>query len=76
MSRPAQDRSDLERWKKAQAAGEKIAARIWAKYDGTCRGCGGGIGAGERIWYDGNDNDGARIWHEDCLTDGRLEPEE
>lgn len=52
------------------------ATLIWAKFDGTCRTCAKGIGAGERIWYDGKDNDGPRTWHEDCLTDGIPEPQE
>ncbi len=76
MNRPAQDRSDLARWWKGRDSGKPIAARIWAKYPGTCRSCGRVIGQGERIYYDGKDNDGPRTWHEDCLPDGHLEPED
>ena len=56
--------------------GDARARLIWAKYSGICRTCGNVIGEGEHIYYDGKDDDGVRVWHEDCLADGRLGPED
>ena len=50
--------------------------RLTAKYPGWCRGCGAAIEEGDTIWWDGQDSDGARTWHEDCLPNGELGPDE
>ena len=49
---------------------------IVAQYKGYCRGCGAQFFEGDKIYYDGTDNDGARTWEEDCLPNGQLEPGE
>jgi len=50
------------------------AKLIVLEYPATCRSCGQHIEKEDEAWYDGKDNDGARIWCRQCLPNGELEP--